>query len=61
MDPKEIMSMADNNGGGLPEIAGKRVTEDENGNICLNDLWTLAGERLKRTSKHGKRLRRVLT
>ena len=36
--------MTDGNGGGLPEIAGKRVTEDEHGNISLNDLWRLAGE-----------------
>lgn len=27
----------------LIEISGTKVTEDENGNICLNDLWALAG------------------
>jgi hypothetical protein len=26
----------------LPEIMGHGVSEDENGNICLNDLWALA-------------------
>lgn len=44
MDLKGITSMIDDNGGGLPEIAGGRVTEDEHGNISLNDLWRLAGE-----------------
>ena len=25
-------------------LRGKRVTTDEHGNVCLNDLWKLAGE-----------------
>ncbi len=29
--------------GQLPELRGTRVSEDERGNICLNDLWKLAG------------------
>lgn len=27
----------------LPELRGKRVAEDEHGNVCLNDLYDLAG------------------
>ncbi len=30
--------------GALPELRGERIAEDEHGNICLNDLWRLAGE-----------------
>ena len=26
----------------LPEIKGRRIAEDERGNVCLNDLWELA-------------------
>lgn len=29
--------------GTLPELRGTRIAEDEHGNICLNDLWRLAG------------------
>ena len=25
-------------------LRGANVQEDEHGNVCLNDLWTLAGE-----------------
>ena len=28
----------------LPEIMGRRISEDEHGNVCLNDLWELAGK-----------------
>lgn len=28
----------------LIEISGTKVTEDEGGNICLNDLWIIAGK-----------------
>ncbi len=36
------------------ELRGQRVTEDEYGNVCLNDLWTLAGspENLRPASWH---------
>ena len=44
-DPKEMNEM-DNQAGidALPKLRGKRVTEDEKGNLCLNDLWALAGK-----------------
>lgn len=29
--------------GNLPEIRGRKITEDEHGNVCLNDLYELAG------------------
>jgi hypothetical protein len=29
--------------GSLLELRGSRITEDERGNICLNDLWQIAG------------------
>jgi hypothetical protein len=47
-------------------IRGQRVTEDEHGNICLNDMWALAGSpenarpadwhRAKRVSNLGRAL-----
>lgn len=47
VDPKAIRSMTETHQTALPklpEIMGCRVTEDENGNVCLNDLWFLAGK-----------------
>ncbi len=44
-DPKETKDMAEvMDVVALPEISGTRINEDENGNICLNDLWRIAGE-----------------
>lgn len=36
------MSSDENKSVGFLEISGRRITEDEQGNICLNDLWELA-------------------
>jgi hypothetical protein len=44
----------------LPEIMGHRVSEDENGNVCLNHLWSLAGKPANRRGRdwhRGKRAR----
>jgi hypothetical protein len=43
-------------------LRGSRVSEDENGNICLNDLWKLAGEpeNLRPTSWHRQKKTQAL-
>lgn len=36
--------MSSNNNDRNLELSGSKITEDENGNICLNDLWIIAGK-----------------
>jgi hypothetical protein len=46
----------------LPEIAGKKVSEDDNGNVCLNDFWEIAGkpENLRPTNWHRQKRTQAL-
>ena len=38
------MASQENQDLSLPEIMGRRIAEDEHGNVCLNDLWEIAGK-----------------
>jgi hypothetical protein len=46
----------------LPEIGGKKVSEDDKGNVCLNDLWEIAGkpEHLRATEWHRQKRTQAL-
>jgi hypothetical protein len=43
----------------LPEIAGKKVTEDDSGNVCLNDFWEMADEPANLTPSKWHRQKRT--
>lgn len=43
----------------LPEIFGGRVSEDENGNVCLNDFWAIAGKPENLRPSHWHRQKRT--
>jgi hypothetical protein len=43
VDPKDITEMEIAERDALPLIEGRRITEDEEGNVCLTDLYEIAG------------------
>ena len=43
VDPKDMTEMEIAERDALPSIEGRRVTEDEEGNVCLTDLYEIAG------------------
>lgn len=56
------MASQENQDLSLPEIMGRRIAEDEHGNVCLNDLWGIAGkpEHLRSTEWHRQKRTQAL-
>ncbi len=56
------MSERDDKKAMLPKIMGNHVNEDESGNVCLNDLWGIAGrpDHLRATNWHRQKRTRAL-
>lgn len=48
--------------GPLPEIMGRQLSEDDHGNVCLNDLWEIAGkpDNLRSTNWHRQKRTQAL-
>src|SRR5262245_9472159 len=46
----------------LPELRGRKIGEDENGYVCLNDFWEVGGkpEHLRATEWHRQKRTRAL-
>lgn len=61
-DPKEAAEAVRDDSGRRLNLRGSDVTEDEHGNICLNDLWVLAEspENLRPTNWHRQKKTQAL-
>lgn len=62
VEPEEVAEAVREDEGRGVNLRGSRVSEDDHGNICLNDLWALAGkpENLRPTSWHRQKRAQAL-